>query len=187
MIGVFMFMIGLEWMWVLSIYRGMKDYASSILDFLDLKAFGPKQLAADFVFGALALVLIYIGGLGVHALLDPVQTSQISNPLLPSTPKGFVAIALWVCLSISAGICEEIVFRGYLQRQLVILTGNAGIAIVAQAFIFGIGHSYEGAASVVAIMLHGLGLGLLAHWRGNIRAGILQHASWDIFAGLGGI
>ena len=184
MIGVFLFMISLEWLWVLSIYRGMKDYASSIWDFMDLKAFGPKQLGADFVFGALALVLIYFSGLGVHAALDPAQASQISNPILPSQPKGFITIALWLCLSISAGICEEIVFRGYLQRQLTVITGNAGIAILSQAVIFGIGHSYQGTAAVSAINIHGLILGVLAHWRGNIRAGILEHSFWDIFVGM---
>lgn len=184
MISVFLFMIGLEWLWVFSIYKGMKNYAWSIWDFLDRKGFVPKQLAADVAFGALALVLIYVCSKGVHSVFDPVVATSDSNPILPSRPEGFVTVALWVCLSMSAGICEEIVFRGYLQRQLTALTGNAGIAIVAQAAIFGIGHAYEGVGPVIAIMVHGLVLGLLAHWRGNIRAGIVQHSAWDILAGL---
>jgi membrane protease YdiL (CAAX protease family) len=184
MIGVFLFMIGLEWAWVLSIYRGMKDYAGSIWDFVGRKTFVPKQLGADVVFAALALVLIYACGKEVHSVFDPVLVSPESNPILPSLPQGFVAITLWLCLSMSAGICEEIVFRGYLQRQLTAITGNAGIAILAQAVIFGVGHAYEGVGAVIAIIVHGLILGLLAHWRGNIRAGMLEHSAWDILAGL---
>jgi membrane protease YdiL (CAAX protease family) len=180
MIGVFLFMIGLEWLWVLSIYRGMKDYATSIWDFIGRKTFVLKQLGADVVFGALAFALILACDKGVLSLFD----APGSNPILPSLPQGFVAIALWLCLSMSAGICEEIVFRGYLQRQLTAFTGNAGIAILAQAVIFGVGHAYEGVGAVLAIILHGSILGLLAHWRGNIRAGILEHSAWDILAGL---
>ena len=185
MIIGFLFMIGLEWLWVLSIYRGMKNYTTSIWDFIGRKSLIPKQLTTDFLLAGLAFVLIYFCGQGVHGLLDHAIASPDSNPVLPSLPKGFTAISLWLCLSISAGICEEIVFRGYLQRQLTAITGNAGIAIAAQAFIFGIGHAYEGLSAVIAIMIHGLILGLLAHWRGNIRASILEHAAWDIFAGLG--
>ena len=184
MIGVFLFMIGLEWLWVLSIYRGMKDYAFSIWDFMGRKTFVPKQLGADVVFGALALVLIYACGKGVHSVFDHVLAEPGSNPILSSQLQGGFATALWFCLSISAGICEEIVFRGYLQRQLTALTGSVGVAILAQAFIFGVGHAYEGADAVIAIVLHGLILGLLAHYRGNIRAGIVEHSAWDILAGM---
>jgi hypothetical protein len=67
--------------------------------------------------------------------------------------------------------------------QLASISGKVAIAIVAQALIFGLGHAYEGLASVLAIILHGLILGGMAHWRGNIRAGIIEHAGWDLLQG----
>jgi membrane protease YdiL (CAAX protease family) len=177
-------MIGMLWLWVFFIYRGMQDYGHSFLKFLELKSFTPHKLMADCAYAALAFAVIYGCAIGVHNLL-PDQASQSNNPLLSSKPDGVFGIIIWVSLSSSAGICEEIVFRGYLQRQLALITGNVSVAIVLQATLFGIGHAYEGVSSVLAIGLHGLFLGMLAKWRGNIRAGIIEHAGWNILAGFG--
>jgi membrane protease YdiL (CAAX protease family) len=88
-------------------------------------------------------------------------------------------------LSLSAGICEEIVFRGYLQRQLAAISGSISLAILGQAIAFGVAHGYEGVGAVIRIMVYGLAIGILAQWRGNIRAGVLAHAAWNILDGLG--
>ncbi len=162
----------------------MKGYCRSVLEFFELKSFAPHRLVSDCAYAVLALVLIYACSYGVHSLL-PDAASQSGNPILSSRPTGILGVTAWIALSISAGICEEIVFRGYLQRQLALMTGNVGLAILLQAILFGIGHAYEGLSSVVAIVLHGLFLGMLAQWRGNIRAGIIEHAGWDILAGFG--
>ena len=175
-------MIGMLWLWVYFVFRGMQDYGQSIRQFFGCETLKPRALFRDLLFGALAFGLIYACTSGVHALLS---NRLINNPLLTSTPQGIGGAAVWLALSISAGVCEEIVFRGYLQRQLVSLTGNVGIAIVVQAIVFGVGHAYEGITSVSAIVVHGLVLGFLAHWRGNIRAGIVEHVGWDSLAGFG--
>jgi hypothetical protein len=57
--------------------------------------------------------------------------------------------------------------------------------ILGQAVALGIAHGYEGAGAVLRIVVFALAMGILAQWRGNIRAGILAHAAWDILAGLG--
>ena len=86
-------------------------------------------------------------------------------------------------VSVSAGICEEIVYRGYLQRQFLALTRSSIVAVLAQAVIFGLGHAYQGAKQVVVITVLGLLYGLLAWWRKSLRPGILAHAWSDIFGG----
>ncbi|MCH8620748.1 CPBP family intramembrane glutamic endopeptidase [Undibacterium sp. TS12] len=184
MIKVNLIMIAVLWYWAFFIYKGMQGYGRSILEFFELKSFTLGKLMGDCIYAVLAFVVIYACSHGVHTLL-PDQGAPSSNPILSSKPAGLLGVAVWICLSISAGICEEIVFRGYLQRQLALMTGNVGIAILLQAVLFGIGHAYEGFGSVVAIVLHGLFLGILAKWRGNIRAGIIEHAGWDIIAGFG--
>ena len=91
---------------------------------------------------------------------------------------------LWVGVSLAAGVCEEIVFRGYLQRQLTAMTGHAGIAILLQAIIFGVGHGYQGWKPMITISAVGFILGVLAWWRGNLRAGMIAHTALDLLAGL---
>ncbi len=50
---------------------------------------------------------------------------------------------MWVILAVAAGICEEFMFRGYLQKQFLAITGSDAAAVVLQAF-FGVAHSYQG-------------------------------------------
>jgi len=99
-------------------------------------------------------------------------------------PHGVPESVLWVLVSVTAGVCEEIVFRGYLQRQLAVLTGSVTAGIVLQAIAFGISHGYQGLAPMAITGSYGLVLGMLAWWRGNIRAGALAHAATDIVGGL---
>src|SRR5208283_1298641 len=108
--------------------------------------FTPRQLAGDLVYAALALGFSYALFVGAQRLLS--HGEAVSNPLLPAVPSGVAGILVWVGLSVSAGICEEIVFRGYLQRQLAALSGKPRLAIVAQAILFGIAHGYEGVHAV---------------------------------------
>ena len=65
------------------------------------------------------------------------------------------------------------------------LSGSPRLAILGQAIVFGVAHGYEVVGAVIEIVVYGLAIGVLAQWRGNIRAGVLAHAAWDIFAGLG--
>ena len=52
-------------------------------------------------------------------------------------PRSTREVVLWMLLSMTAGICEEIIFRGYLQRQLAALTGNVWAGIAVSGLIFG--------------------------------------------------
>jgi uncharacterized protein len=80
---------------------------------------------------------------------------------------------------------EEIIFRGYLQRQFSALTGNAYIAIVIQAAVFGASHGYEGTRRMIVIFVFGAMFGFLALWRRSLRPGMMAHALHDSAAGAG--
>jgi hypothetical protein len=99
-------------------------------------------------------------------------------------PKGALGFSLWLVLSVSAGICEEFVFRGYLQRQFSALARNAAAGIVLSAIVFSVGHLYEGVVKAGVIGVFGILLGTLAYARRSLAPGMLAHAWHDIFAGL---
>jgi membrane protease YdiL (CAAX protease family) len=104
-----------------------------------------------------------------------------------SLPRSPLAIGLWIAVSVAAGISEEFAFRGYLQRQLTTLCGRVGWAIVLQALLFGMAHSYEGWQCATRIVLFGLLAGMLAQWRKSLRPGMMAHGLTDIMAGLFGL
>lgn len=102
-------------------------------------------------------------------------------------PQRTFEIFLWIGLCISAGICEELVFRGYFQRQFHAYTHSRWVALILQAGLFGISHGYQGIEACVKIAVYGALFSLLALWRKSLRPGMMAHAWTDILSGLFGI
>jgi membrane protease YdiL (CAAX protease family) len=138
-----------------------------------------KDLAADLAIAAPFWVAWEATANLVHRILGP-STAKSVGDLLPRT---LLEILLWIAVSITAGICEEIAFRGYLQRQLHAMTGSLVVAVMAQAFVFGVAHGYQGWKQVIVITVLGLLYGVLAAWRRNLRANMIAHAWSDIWGG----
>ena len=136
------------------------------------------------------LVLDLIIGVTVWAILAAIGTlvkkwlGGVNNHSAGLLPNGLAERLLWLLVSAAAGFVEEICYRGYLQRQMWILTGSAAIGVVLQAILFAISHSYQGMKSVLVIFAYGTILGLVAFWRQSLRPGIITHALTDIVGGL---
>jgi membrane protease YdiL (CAAX protease family) len=94
-------------------------------------------------------------------------------------PRGNAELALWMLLSVTAGICEEALFRGYLQRQFSALSRSVPVGIVLSAAVFGGAHAYQGAGRATMIAVQGVLLGLLAWWRRSLRPSMLAHTLQD--------
>ena len=99
------------------------------------------------------------------------------------TPSTRLELAAWLCLSVSAGFCEEILFRGYLQQQFRLLTGSSLAGILFSALVFGASHGYEGLSRMLLIGLFGILFGVLAYWRKSLRPGMIAHAWHDALSG----
>jgi hypothetical protein len=87
-------------------------------------------------------------------------------------------------VALTGGICEEALFRGYLQRQLIAFTGSVPVGLILSAIVFGAGHAYQGVRSAALIAIYGLMFGLLAEWRKSVRPGMIAHAWQDTLSGL---
>lgn len=106
------------------------------------------------------------------------QAMQLISPRTPGE------IALWVFVAAAAGFCEEIVFRGYLQRQILAFSGNTAVAVISQALIFGVAHAYQGYRGMISIAVYGALFGALAVVCKSLRPGMIQHFFQDLTAGL---
>jgi membrane protease YdiL (CAAX protease family) len=101
--------------------------------------------------------------------------------MLPRTP---VERRLFTMVSITAGVCEELVFRGFLIALLAALVPAAPVWVcaLAAAVVFGLAHLYQGAVGVVTTFVMGLVLGALYVISGSLLAPILVHAMVDLRA-----
>lgn len=99
-------------------------------------------------------------------------------------PHGWNETALWILVCVTAGFCEETIFRGYLQKQFIAWSGNAAAGVAASAVIFGACHIYQGVKPAIVITVYGLLFGILSQWRKSLRPGMMTHALHDTVSGI---
>jgi len=146
----------------------------------------PEDVLLDLMIAAgfwlAAIVVLGAGAMLMH--LDQAgkfeSMRQQLGFLIPSTT---LELLVWFCLSTTAGICEEIIFRGYLQRQFAAFTSSVLAGVLLSAVVFGAAHGYEGGPRMVLIGIYGLMFGLLAWWRRSLRPGMIAHAWHDAISG----
>lgn len=102
-----------------------------------------------------------------------------ATPLLPHT---LAESRLFHLVSVTAGVCEELLFRGFLYWYLAVWTGPV-VAVVLSSLIFGLGHLYLGVAHVPKTALAGLVFACIALGSGALWPAILIHAAMDWNAG----
>jgi CAAX protease family protein len=125
---------------------------------------------------------VAVGSIDLHNMKKTLDdTLKMLGPLAPHT---YLEAGLFVLLSIFAGLFEEIIFRGYLQRQFVALAKNAFAGILISGMIFGLAHGYQGPRMMLVIGVYGTFFGMLAHFRKSLRPGMMAHAFQDSLAGI---
>lgn len=111
--------------------------------------------------------------------------------ILAIAPQSWAECAMWFCVSVTAGFCEEHVFRGYLFPQALIGCRRAGIprpaatviAIVSISALFGVLHLYQGVGGAILISVLGILYCCYALLLGNLRAVIIAHFLQDFING----
>ena len=101
--------------------------------------------------------------------------------LIPTDATGRI---VWVAVAITAGVCEEAAFRGYLMTRLRLVGKLQGwfIPTIVSAVVFGACHAYQGVPGFIVISTYGLMFSLLYIRTGTIWPGIIAHFFQDFGA-----
>jgi CAAX protease family protein len=138
-------------------------------------------VAIGFWFVSMLILGLIARALGLGGAGAETEVKNKLGALIPATKA---ELALFIVVSLTAGFCEEVMFRGYLQRQFAALTRVGPAAIVLQGIFFGLGHGYEGSARMIVIAVYGVMFGMLAVWRKSLRPGMISHAMHDSLSGI---
>jgi membrane protease YdiL (CAAX protease family) len=182
-IHIYLVALFVDWALFYYCYAGVRRKGGTLASLSAGRWTSAKDVLTDVAIAIPFWVLWEGVAYGVHYLLDvlhPSGTAAVVDSLLPKSP---VEISLWIALCLTAGFCEEIAFRGYLQKQLHAFTGSIAVAVVLQGIVFGIAHGYQGWKNVVVITALGVLFGMLAAWRRNLRVNIISHAWSDAWEG----
>ncbi|HOC01089.1 MAG TPA: type II CAAX endopeptidase family protein [Verrucomicrobiota bacterium] len=93
---------------------------------------------------------------------------------------------LWMGLSLTAGLCEEVLYRGFLIWYLMMLL-PAMAAVLLAAIVFGAAHLYLGwGVGVLRATIVGVVLGVAYLVTGTLWVPMALHAIVDVTSGLTG-
>ena len=180
-VSAYLLTMAWEWCVVAFVYLGVRRRGVTFRNLIGGRWSTAKEFAKDWLVAVVFwLIALAVLGLTAWALHMRAPGSNVRFLL----PQSRLEIFLWILLSVTAGICEETIFRGYLQKQLSAWLKSAPMAIVLSAAAFGAGHIYQGTKSAMVIAVYGLLFGILAEWRKSLRPGILTHAWHDVFTGV---
>jgi membrane protease YdiL (CAAX protease family) len=134
----------------------------------------------DILLGALLFVPMFFGAASLEQMLKAIGLSVPSTPatvLEPnrSTTDMLVALTLVTIVALT----EETIFRGYLMLRFDAILGSSLWSVLVSAFIFSLGHGYEGTAGVVTVGALGLIFGTIYAWRKSLVAPITMHFLQD--------
>lgn len=133
----------------------------------------------------LAVIVLVVQRQRQAALASDEALAQIRSRMghlermLPSSPE---ELRWFYRLSVTAGVCEELLYRGYMMWYLAHWTGLFQAAGIA-SLIFGVGHAYQGWRGVLGTTLLGAFLAGVFIVTGSLYAPMLVHALMDIHSG----
>ena len=187
------------------IYFGLRLKKMPMRSLLGSNAGGLRTLALDlgFAMAFWASALMILGSVGL--VWEMIDAAIAHRPLIPSgsqftpdpsqqktlhtlsqlAPSSATEVIAWIFLCIVAGLAEEMIFRGYLQRQFAAwLRGSVIAGVVGSALLFGAAHGYQGARNMVLLALFGGLFSVFSLLRRGLRPGMFAHSWHDLFAGL---
>jgi membrane protease YdiL (CAAX protease family) len=179
-VQLYLFTALIEWFMFALVVVGVSRKGLSMSAIVGDRWRSRRQLLRDVgisaAFWIIAVVLLW--------LLSLVWRFTPNGNVLSVLPHGIAEAVVWIGLAVTAGICEETIFRGYLQRQFMALTKSAPAGILGSAAVFGVAHAYEGPRMILPIGLYGVMFGILSYWRGSVRPGMIAHAWHDALIGV---
>jgi len=114
-------------------------------------------------------------------VVDLMRT--LAERLLPLKPVEF---APYCALALTAGVCEEFLYRGFAMAAL----SGAGLAawmiVVLTSILFGLAHAYQGRGGMIGTGLLGLIFAVSRLFFSSLGPVVIWHAAVDIIAGVAG-
>ena len=171
--------IGLEWVLLglvmLGIYRRREFLRTAFLNRANSLLESLGMGLAVYMLGLIAIATV-----GSALYFTPLVHQRNEAVILALAPHSPLEFVVWFGLSLSAGICEELIFRGYLLRQLTALSGRPIVSIIVAALLFGSVHLYEGVAAMLPLAALALVYGFVVRfYKGDLRAVIVAHTLQD--------
>jgi len=184
---IYLVTIAYEWLFTAYVWWGVRRSGGTMRELIGGRWKSVEDFLLDVAiatgawFGALMLLAVAAFAMGMN---QPGNIDDARKQIGFLAPQNSLEVFLWVCLSATAGFCEEVLFRGYFQKQFTRLLRSRWIALVVVSILFGLGHGYEGPRRMALIAVLGLVFGVLSLVRKSLRPAMMAHTLQDTISGL---
>ena len=176
----------MEWLMVAYVWFGLRLKRRSFRDVIGRTWNSIEDALLDLAIAAVywivAVSVLAAMRYAMH-MLDTSKVNQQLKDLAFITPQNGRELALFLGVALTAGLCEEIIFRGYLQGQFIRWTRNAAAGIILSGLCFGLAHAYQGKTMIV-LGVYGAMFGALAYFKRSVIPGIIAHTWQDSISGV---
>lgn len=154
--------------------------------------FSLPQLQNQY-FTVFFLVAIFIIGYGMDLYFSTRKMNvlkQEDNWFEKSSflPESFKELPAYALLCLSAGIFEEIIYRGFMVTYFLPLNGTENeipwMAIFAPSVLFSLAHTYQGWTAVIKIFIFSILLGVIFIITKSIYPTMILHFLIDLVGGI---
>jgi len=101
-------------------------------------------------------------------------------------PRSSSELTMFVLLSITAGICEEFLFRGFVMAAMFRVGLATWLVVLLSSAMFGVAHLYQGKGGSLGTGILGALFALVRIAYHNLLPAVVWHAALDIVAGIAG-
>ena len=101
-------------------------------------------------------------------------------------PQSGVEKLIYFALALTAGVCEEFLYRGFAMAALTRAGLPVWSVVLLSAALFGLAHLYQGRGGAVSTLLLGTVFGMARIAYDSLVPIMLWHAAVDVAAGLAG-
>ena len=98
-------------------------------------------------------------------------------------PVSWLEYLPYSALAITAGVCEEFLYRGFVMGALGRVAFPVWTVVLLTSILFGLAHAYQGKGGIVSTGVFGVILALGRLWFGSLLPVMMWHASLDLVAG----
>ena len=135
---------------------------------------------------ALSMAFLVLAALQRRAVLKRPEISETTRRQIldiePMAPHTQQERRVWTFAAITAGCCEEVMYRGFLLALFASWVGLIA-AVAINAIAFGVFHAYYGWKGILKTGAFGLVMALLALWSASLIPVIILHAAIDLTSG----
>jgi membrane protease YdiL (CAAX protease family) len=100
-------------------------------------------------------------------------------------PQDTVERLVFFAVVITVAVCEEFIYRGFVQQVFVAWSGNIVLAgILGSAAMFALAHLYQGRRGLASTFIVGLLFAAVRAWTGSLVPSLVAHFVADLTVGL---